>query len=800
MLRNYLKVAWRALRKHPVYAFVNVLGLGAAIATCLLIGFYIQDELRYDTFHPDAHRTLALVIDGDVLDGLQRTTPPGFASLLRAEIPGVEHVTRTDPVGSVRFAPQGSERGGRARDLQVMEADSSFFDVLTGFPVRGGRRADALDVPGEAVLTASAAQSLFGDRNPIGQVVRTDEEPVRRYTVVGITQVPEHSTVQFDVVVRPPSPSTPASPWTDFTSRIYARVDESVRPDTLSATLQEAMPSDPLEPFVDEVDMIPLPDLYLSDAYSADGFKGQPRYLYLFGSVGLLILLIAGVNYVNLAVSQVDRRTGEVGLRRTMGARRRQVVGQFLVETMLLTLAAFGLGVALVAVVLPAVNALLGKSLSFGTARHIWVLAGGLGGVLAFTLVAGAYPAFLLSGLRPVQTLRGGSQTLVDGGGWLQKGLVVAQFAVSAGLIFGTVVIYQQLDYLQTKDLGFNEEQVVTVPLGDLSPEREKALRRAARNHSAVQQATIGGTMPGRRVGLRFPGLNLKAVSDSARGPDREFELYPVKVDTNYVEALGLDVIAGRRFGEVTPDQRRNGYILNEETVRVFGWTPETAVGMPFGLFGSQGEVIGVVENFHVEALRQPIAPVALTLSADFEDENSSVLAARLAPGAVEAGLDHLRRVTQGVAPESAFEYAFLDDRFDQMYRSEQRLGRIFVGFALIAVVLAAMGLFGLASYAVQRRTQELGIRKALGATGTSILGLLSREYGLLMGGALLVGLPLAYLGVEQWLRAFAYRVGVSVGAFALTVGLVILIATASIGYHGLRAVRIDPARTLRQE
>lgn len=532
MLRNYLKVAWRTLRKHPIYAFVNVLGLGAAIAICLLTGLYVQNELRYDTFHPDAHRTLTLVIDRGMPDRPQRTAPPGFASLLRTEIPGVEHVTQTGHVGSIRFAPQASERGGRARDLQVMEADSSFFDVFTGFSVRGGRRTDALDAPGEAVLMISVAQSLFADRNPISQVVRSDEKPARRHTVGGITRVPEYSTVQFDAVVRPPTPSTSAPSWTGFTSRIYARVDESVRPDMLSATLQEVMPSDPLEHFVNGVDMTPLPDLYLSDAYSAGGFEDQPRYLYLFRSVGLLILLIASVNYVNMAVSQVDRRTGEVGLRRTMGARRPQVVGQFLVETMLLTLVAFVLGLALTAGALPAFNVLFGKSFTLATAQHPAVLAGGFGVVLVVILIAGVHPAFMLAGFQPARTLRGFLQALVGGVNWLQKGLVTVQFAALAGLIFVTVVI-----------------------------------------------------------------------SDSASVENREVVIFPREVDTNYAETLELDVTDGRRFRKTTFNHRRNGYVLNEGTVRTLGWTPETAIGKPFSILGDQGTVIGVVENFHTQSL-----------------------------------------------------------------------------------------------------------------------------------------------------------------------------------------------------
>jgi len=743
MITNYLKVAWRTLRKHPVYALVNVLGLGVAIATCLLIGLYAQDELRYDTFHPHADRILSVVFENEFSDDPQRLGPIPFARVLSREVPGVQRTTIADPAGAKPVRPaEGRSATPQAR--RVLEADSSFFDVFSGFPVRRANREDVLDVPGEAVLTASLAEALFGGESPIGRRIQIEGDP---YRVVGLTDVPGRSTIQFDLVVSTSALLDRSGPWGRFVGQMYARMEDQDEPtDSVATTLKRAIPETAgIGRFIQDVRTVPLPDLYLSEAYQTDGFKGQPRYLYLFGTIALLILIIAGFNYVNLSVAQADRRTGEVGIRRAMGARRGQLVGQFFGETLLVALAAYVIGIALAAAALPAFNALFGKELALAAPQAGWVLLGGLGAAVLASGLAGAYPAFILSGFRPARTLRGASQTTVGGGGWLQRGLVVAQFAASAALVFGTVVVYQQLGYLQTKDLGFEDEQVVKIDLDSLSTDRERALRQRALEHPGIQRAAIGSKVPGSiRSSIEY---DLSGLSDSVRTRDRKIQIRPVEVDTSYTDALGIEIIAGREFSEVPRELRRRGYILNETTVEDFGWTPETAVGKPFGL-DKTGTVIGVAEDFHVQSLRQSIAPIVLYPSAGSYDDpfsGGSVLAARLAPGQIDAGLSHLRQVVQEETAGTSFSYTFLDDRFDQMYRAERRLGRIFFGFALIAIVLACMGLFGLASYAVQRRRQELGIRKALGATGKSILGLLAREYGLLVGIAFLLGAPLAY-------------------------------------------------------
>lgn len=801
MLRNYLKTAARHLWHQKGYTALNVGGLAVGMATCLLIGLYIQDELSYDDFHPQADQ-IQLMMVGD--SSAQKTsTPYPLGRVLARELPAVKRVTRT--FHKVRERPVLCEVDGRRfkRPQQILKADSSFFRVFAGFPLHRGARADMLDAPGEAVITESMAQSVFGETDPLGQTVTIGEDSGQQYTVVGVTEVPSNSTVQFDMALAWNSVSASRqTSWRDFVTRTYAQVKQGVSSKELSTSATRASP---IEEASDDyfVSAMPLPDLYLSDEYETDTFRGQVRYLYIFGTIALLVLLIAMINYMNLVTAQAQQRAREVGVRKAMGASWEQVARQFLTETLLLSGLALIVAIVFVSGSIPLFNALFDTGLSPARARDGWTLISGVGVAVTVTLLGGAYPALILSGFRPTSILRGTSSTVTSSGGWLRKGLVVLQFAVSAGLVLGTTVIYQQLNYVQTKDLGFEEEQVVTAGLNDLDESQRELVRWRARRDPAVQAASVGSLAPGGKALMAFPRTP-KDLSPQAQASSKDnLLLRPIKVDTSYVEALRLNVLAGQSFASSLPADGNRRYILNQAAVAAMGWGAEEAIGKPLRLTQDsgqpQGTVIGVVENFHLASLHSPVAPVVLTLDLEVSLPESK-LVTRLAPNKSEAGVDHLRDVMKGVAPQAQFNYTFLDEKFDAMYRSERRLARIFATFAIIAVIVACMGLFGLVSYTAQRRTQEIGLRKALGASMADIVGLLSKEYAVLIVGALTVGLPAAYLWIQRWLDGFAYRVDVGVGTFVLTAGLVLTVAGITAGYHAVRAARVDPAQTLRNE
>ena len=803
MLRNYLTVTLRNLRRHKGFAAINVLGLAGGMAACLLIGLYVNDELSYDTFHEQADQIMVLGLHTDFI-GTTQSTPYRLASIVDTEMPEVETAVRTRGRASERTVRD--EAGSFQSEQRVLVADAAFFDVFS-FPLVHGNPATALGAPDQAVITETMARTYFGAADPMGRVLAVDlYGETRDVTVAGVARdVPSNSTLQFDMVV--PMALAPLSEgqrdsWGTLMFHTYARLHQPMEADAFAERVHRAAKPHVDENMEFEFAALPLPALYLSEFYSASGFSGQYRYIYLFGTIAVLILLIAAVNYVNLVTAQANQRAREVGVRKTMGARRGQVALQFLGETMLTSAVALIVALLIMGLALPAFNAMFEKELTLGAMRHLEALVGGVVFVLVVSLAAGAYPAFVLAGFRPARVLRGTSGAVTRSGGWLRRGLVVTQFAVSAGLILGTVVIYQQLHYVQNKKLGFEGEQVVTVDIGSVGVERQAAIKQEVLSHPDVRRVTIGDAMPGGfNVMFRVEPPN---ISPAEKTNQENISFRPSKVDADYVETLGLKLLAGRDFLAERETDRTQAYMLNAAAAKAMGWTVEEAVGKPFTFARAddapQGEVIGVVENFHVESLRNEIVPVVLQMEAMNFASSGGVLAAKLSPTGIRAAMDHIEQVITAAAPDETFSFTFLDDEFDAMYRSERQLAQIFAVFAAIAILIACMGLFGLAAFAAQRRTKEIGIRKALGASVTSVVALLSKEFAILVVVALALGAPAAYWGMQRWLEDFAYRIEVGLATFVLTALVALVIAGVTVSFHAVRAARTDPVKALRYE
>ena len=536
----------------------------------------------------------------------------------------------------------------------------------------------------------------------------------------------------------------------------------------------------------------PMTGLYLSDLVTVEGFRGERRYLYLFGAVALFILLLACVNYVNLSTGRSAQRAKEVGVRRTVGAGRAQVARQFLGESVLMSLLAFVVAVGMARAALPVFNHFFDKELAlFGGSGAFFLLL--LGAAVGVGLLAGAYPALYLSAFQPTEVLRG-STPRIGRGARLRKGLVVVQFAVAVALLAATAVVFQQLRYTQQKDLGFQKEQVITL---DGLPERaDEALRREVLAHPAVRSASIANAAPG-RFGLTL-SLKPETISSQARAQEAAISFKPAVVDTSFIETLGLRVAAGRTFsGERPSDQR--AFLLNEAFADRMGWTPEEVLGKTLDLNGTSGEVIGVVENFHIASLREEIDPVVMSLS-EFEGVSSfPILAVRFQPGQAKAVLDHLE-ATWAKFSDEPLDYTFLDDAFAEMYHTERRLGQVFTAFAVIAVLIACLGLFGLAAFAAEARTKEIGVRKVLGASAAGIVVLLSKDFLKLVGIAFVLAAPLAYLAMQRWLEDFAYRINLGPGVFLLAGAAALSIALATVSYQAFNAARANPTDALRSE
>jgi putative ABC transport system permease protein len=796
MLRSYLKIALRTIRRRAGFTAINVFGLAVGMAACLLIGLYVGDELSYDDFHAKADRIHVMGEDHSFF-GRSVATPYPLASTLETDLPAVQRTVRTVARGeiTVRRPDQSMEA-----ERRLLLADAAFFRVFD-FPLVRGTPASALAAPDAAIITQSMARDFFGEADPMGETLTVAlRDSTHTLTVRGVVRdVPDHSTIQFDVMVPLSLLEADRRDPEDWGLRMfqtYALLGQSLPPDTLAAQAKRAVAArlsdtdrEPPEFFA-----MPLPALYLSDQHNTEGFRGQPRYLYIFGSVALFILLIAAVNYVNLVTVQAQQRAKEVGVRKTMGAGRGQLARQFLSESVLVSGAALGLAFGMAALALPAFNGSFGTELTLLGGDSGPLLAGLAAAVLGIGVAAGAYPAFVLSRFEPARVLRGASGTTTGGGGWLRRGLVVLQFAISAALIVGTVVVYQQLGYMQTKQLGFDGEQVAVIDLSQgAMTARGEAVKQQLRQHPAVETVSLASVTPA-RASIRV-GMPPESVSPEANTDRDVFSWTPIRTDSAFVETLGLRLVAGRSFG---PPAGRAEVLINESAARELGWSPDEAVGKPFRPGGEgDGVVVGVVEDFHLTSLREAIMPVAITI--DDQDDRGQV-AVKLAADGIQAGMDHVRQALGALAPEAALEYQFLDDAFDAMYRSEERLSQIFTAFAGIAILIACLGLLGLAAYAAQRRTKEIGIRKALGASLTSIIGLLSKEFAALVAVALVIGMPVAYWAMQRWLEDFAFRTSVSGWTFVGTALVALVIAGASVSVHAIRAARTDPAKALRSE
>ncbi len=805
MLRNYLIVALRSFHRNRVYTAINVTGLAVGMTAFLLVGLYVSDELSYDDFHADSDRIMAVVVEmkGSFPKKWQ-STPRPLADALKASLPEVQQVVRTR--GSATEATVRRTSGGDfERSQQILIASSTFFEVFS-FPLLKGDPDAVLNAPQQAVVTERMAHAFFGEENPVGQTLTFElRGQTRTITVAGVAETPPaNSTIKFDMVVPAMSnPPTGQAGWNTSRWHTYALLDESSSADAFSEKVRQVVASHVGRNRTFTYAALPLPELYLSDYYEAPGFSGQRRYVYLFGAIGLLILLIAAINYVNLATAQGKGRAKEVGVRRTMGAQREQLATQFLCETALLSGVSLVLAFVLTGLALPSFSSFLSVDLSLSSALGGRSLLQVVVFVLLVSLGACAYPALVLSRFRPAEVLRGRSGTGGAGRSWLRRGLVVFQFAVSVGLILCTIVILRQLHFVQTRSLGFDGEQVVSIELPmSVDEQRRQTIKREVMQVPGVESATASGSVPG--------GFNVSTaavpgdISGAARTTGEEsLDFRPSEVDADYIETMGMEVLAGRGFRQDRLSDRTRGYVLNRAAARAMGWTPQEAVGKPFlferGPEAPPGEVLGVVENFHIESLRTPVKPVVLLMDSPMFS-SSPTLSARLAPGQVGAAMGGIEEVMAAHFPQNTFDYTFLGEKFDAMYRSETRLAKVFAVFAGIAILVACLGLFGLAAFAAERRSKEIAIRKVMGASVRDIATLISKELITLVAAAVLIGVPVAWWGIEGWLTGFAYRVEVGAGTFVLTASAALLVAGIATNYHALRAALADPTQALRDE
>ena len=784
LLKNYSQLSVRYLLRHRAFFAINVAGLAIGIAACLIILHYVRFELGYDRFHRHADRIYRVSATLHTPETEDQVAPTiyGLAPALQEQFPEVEAAVRIVPtVGVVK-----GRTGAVFNEEYFFQADANVFQVFT-YPMLAGDSTTALVAPHSVVLTQTLAKKYFGDA-PVSSLVGTSlTVNNENYTITGILRdVPRNSDLRFDALL---SWQYHPDEWLEVNSYTYLLLREAKSAETLRAKLptfdeQQVAPRIVQDWGSEEVtlshQLIPLTELhYTTNLLGDTEEKGNKVYGYIFSLAALCILLVAGINYVNLFIAQAGRRTVEVGVCKAMGASRFQLWIQYMSECFITTFVAIILALGLVIGVGQPLADLLGEPLTWRSLAQSDVGYAMVGILIVVSLFAGSYPALALSSFHPVRALKGGN-LLQHRRGRLRKVLIVLQFTVAISLIAATLIVRQQIAYMRDKDLGFQQAQMLVIRIPDDSLAQQKA---PLLKHTLLQNRITKAA-----IGFRPDALwSLSAFSTTAQGKTQQWSAPGFSVDEDYLDVLGMALVAGRNFTPSGPDQ----IIVNEAFVRRVGWDEPVGQLVTFSET-DQKEVVGVVKDFHYAPLHQKIGPLII-----FYDTSVPVsLLAQVAPQDMEV----VRVAWADVFPGFPLEMAFLDEAFDARYRTERRMLTVFNYFSGLSIFIACVGLLGLTAFTVQQRTKEIGIRKVLGAGRAAILYLLSRECGVMLLLSALVATPLAYTAMRFWLRNFAYQAGIGLQAFLLAAGGVGLLALITLSYHTLRAAATNPADSLRHE
>jgi putative ABC transport system permease protein len=795
ILRN-LTTAFRRLRQHRLFAILNILGLSTGLASTMLICLWIYDQLSYDSFHVNGRHIYRIV--ASPLDGTYPLTGAPLAADIQAQIPGIKNTVRikADYGQPVVFAV-GEKHFETNR---AMYTDPSFLQVFS-FPLVSGDPATALSQPGGMLLTERTARRFFGTEDVVGRTVRMSDTAV--FTVTGVMKdIPANSHLQFDLLLPMAYDARTDGDilhhhYDNLNFYTYLQMDDNrdVSPAALADLGKKiGIINHKGEPtFEADFELQPLSRIHLYSKWLQYdiGEQGNIVYVRIFSIIAAFILIVACINFMNLATARSARRAREVGVRKVVGARRGQLISQFLGESAALTFLALLLSLGLVALALPAFNGLLDTSL------HLPLTNGWFIGALALiwlvtSLVAGGYPAFFLSGFRPVKVLKGTISKV--GGGFFRNTLVVFQFVISVVLIIGTTVVYSQLNFIRNRDLGYDKANLLYIPLKGELGKRLDALTAALRDNPRLSHYSVVSEVP---VDV---GMGTAGVQWPGKQPDTHPMFSVMGADEHFLDIFKIRQASGRGFSAAYPMDTLN-YVLNEKAAHLMGWDTASAVGQPLTLWGNKGIVIGVVKDFNFKPVQSAIDPLILRYNPGAGKEwLRRQVVINLAPGGLSASIADLHAIWNKLNPVYAFEYHFVDQQLALSYMTEERLGVIFNSFALLAIFISCLGLIGLAAFTAEQRTREIGIRKVLGADVTGIVALLSGGFVRLVFLASLIAAPLAWYGMHLWLQEFAFRIPLSAWYFVFAGGLALFIALATVSGQAIRAAMANPVKSLRSE
>ena len=794
MLKNYLLLAVKNFRKQKMFSLINMLGLTVGITCCLMIFLFIMNEFSYDNFHQNGkniYRVMRVSYNDGTARNISYLSPP-YGPALRNDYPdAIQQAVRVSSGNNLI-----TYRNTSFNEKKTLAVDSNFFSFFS-FPLLSGNPATVLSDPSGMVMTASTAKKYFGNEDPIGKEVEFNKD--RRFKITGIAKdVPVNSHLEFDIII--PNTSWLNSDWYNqwpnnglFT---YVQLNPAVQPQELEKRFPAFMDKY-LGAFYREngfkmdLTIKPLSGIYFEGESSSDPVKhGSKKMVYIFMSIAALILIIACINFMNLATARATERSKEVGLRKVMGAMKKQLASQFIFESFLFATVAAGLALLLLVAVMPAYNSFLGYSLPSWWGNP-WFYAFIAGVIFIVGLLAGSYPALLMSSFSPIESLKG-KLRVGKGGAIFRKALVVFQFSISVLLIVSVAVVMKQMHYVRTADLGFSKEQSMIIRFDneDIKKNRTPFRSQLLADPAVTNVAFMSGEPGGFHDGQGF----------EAEGKPGEKLMFNTEfADLEYAKTLGLTIIAGRDFSPQFTTDSTDAVLINRAAAASLGYTPQQAIGKWIRNItrdSTRRSIVGVVENYHFRSMKQVIAP--LVISTSKWDRRLALI--RLNTAQVQPVIERIKKIYAGNAPDNPFEYEFLDERFDKLYKSEAKQEVLLSVFSIIAIAIACLGLFGLAAYTAVKRTREIGVRKVLGSSVQGIVLLLSKDLlrPVLLGT--IVAVPIGYWVMQKWLQEFVYRTDVHWWLFAVAALVAVFIAILTVSIQAVKAALANPIKSLRTE
>lgn len=795
MFKNYLKIAWRNLIKNKVYSFINVSGLTIGMTCFILIALYIQFEISYDKHIENSDRIYRIVQQqkGNDYRGTDyfAVSPLPLSIAMKQDFPEVESITNLN-VWNVLLV-----NGNDSFSELGLFTDKAFFDIYNPQIIEGIGK-DALDEPNTILLTESSAKKIFGSASSIGKTILYNNKDVM--IVRGVVADPpknQHFTYNFIASIEKDRMyPNDINDWVSNNYYSYILLKEGQDYKALQekmsrydAVTKPAYKANGFQ-FYPQYALQPIEDIYLHSKMNIEiGLNGDLTYVYFFALLAIIILLLASINYMNLATSRSAHRTKEVGVFKALGAGKRNLIFQYLSESILLTLFSFVIALFLVVLLVPEFNKLLGRNIPLSIVGSSWILIGMLSTAIVIGCLSGLYPAIFLSNINPVKALKGNFIKTPKGRSLLRNSLVVMQFVAAIGLITGSMIITQQLEFIQEKKLGYNKEHIVHVPyFNEDIYQKESVLRSELLSHPNINKVSISTQLP--------INVTSQGPIDSWGGNLNKQQLYIYRtfVDYEFLDLFEMKMIEGRGFSKDIASDSTEAFILNEAAIKKLGW--KTAVGKKF----HNGTVIGVVEDFHLQTFDLSIEPLYMRIRRESWSKNHGQVILKVNLDDIESTKAFVEKQMKSIAPLEPFEAKFMDATYLKLYEEEKRLGNAFNVFALLALFIAGMGLFGLVSFHVFQRTKEIGVRKVLGSSVYSIVKLISKEFLKLVFISLLVAIPITYYLMSNWLQDYIYRIEIKWWVFA-SAGLIAgLIALLTIIFQAVKAATSNPIKSLRTE